>query len=120
MLSADAPRSILLSTIHEPFPSRRVIDTGRHGSTRDRDRSSGGLLGLLAFLLLRRGGHRLGSGVALGARRSRRGSDLDGLGRWRFLVAALALLDARRLARQIAQVVQPRLVHAAARDHLDL
>src|SRR5262249_59525734 len=33
---------------------------------------------------------------------------------------ALALLDARGLAGQIAQVIQPRLVHAAARDHFDL
>src|ERR1043165_199453 len=77
-------------------------------------------LALLALLRrLELGGLGGGSGggrlVPRGLRRRWRLDDLGAL-----LAGALALLDARCLARQIAQVVQLRLVDAAARHDLDL
>src|SRR5882724_9529344 len=81
-------------------------------------RGSGGLLFLLALFLLRR--LRLGRDLAtLGGRCVRRLLRGRALARGPAVVA-LTLLDASCLARQVAQIVEPRLVDATARDHLDL
>src|SRR5262249_21364466 len=110
--SAEAPRRTLLSTTQEHFSSQRMPRPMRRAQTLDPRGSRTTLRGLFILLVLLalflhlrldldRFRRRLG-GSSLGACR--------GIGR-AFLSRTLALLDACGLARQIAQVVQPRLMH---------
>src|SRR5262249_10503632 len=120
--------STLLLLVHDSrtFLPPEICPASTAGIEGRADRApSRGLLVLLAVLLalflpalglVGLGGGRgaLGGGLSRGGRRRCLG-DLGAL-----LGAALALLDARRLARQIAQAIQLRLVDAAARHDLDL
>src|SRR5512138_3769193 len=103
-----------------PMPKIKTRRTERRVDP-SRGSRSGGLL-LLLFFLLRVGGRGFGAfgsgGRGLGAVRGGHGLAVGG---GRVVVAlALTLLDASGFAGQVAQVVEARLVDAAARDDFDL